>query len=1057
MGHNQSPLVLGDRDQPGVDTARRGGVGKILDRSVAPDGPDETQFENPLRKIFLTLLVLTVAAAAIHNAIFGYRSLNAPQELFLETTERLVQRQEVLASELLDRAAGSIRDDRSLQNAIRRKNIRKVGSFAGSLLARRPGELDISEFSVYAQNRELLYRAEASGTSGPTPRTLDLSSQTGGPETAANGKLTVSIVRPLFAEADRSGHLELVIDIEPSLALAGSAAGGEIVKISRTDTAGEESAGSVRYSAIGGLEPSDFQLGALKNDIARSGALNFFSWQNDSVFMVSALPTAVRFSDPAYKIALARDVSGDLWTFLKETLFSVLASAGLVLLAWAAIYRLMSRMQTSVKLTKSRLEAEVLENSEKLKHSSLQLIEAQRVASVGSWEWDLTTGEVHASDEFFRIMDIPSDTPPTEIYEKVLNSIPARQAAAIRKMFDRAIETNEDFEFEHQLTVKDGTTRYLHSRGYVLSGLDGAATTFFGIAHDITERWQAERRNKLLAKILETSLNEICILDADSLEIEYANKCAHANLGYEPGELKHQKIWEINPAYDKETVQKKMAPLLTGQINSLSAEVQHVRKNGSVYPADLRVQLMSDHQRKLIVAIANDISERVEREQETRDAKIRAERLAYFDPLTKLSNRRACQRDAAKRFDDVDKPSFLIHVDLDEFKRVNDTLGHLAGDYCLEETGRRLREVSRGLGTPYRWGGDEFVIIADSSTADPNVLCERARRVMRMPMEFKGNRFWPTVSMGIALCPEDGRDFDTLLVNADLALYHSKDHGKDRFTFFKPDMKKDSDKEAQIELELHTAIQNDEFFLVFQPQVNLRSHTVTGVEALVRWQHPERGELPPSEFLPLIEKTRLAPVLGELVIDKSLAAARHWLDAGLEFGRIAVNVSQSHLATGSLVEHFKAAMEKYTIEPERVTAEVVESVFLDDSRSGSLTALTELFALGIHVELDDFGTGYASLTHVADLPIKGLKIDRSFTVQMLEDDKKATVVNQLISLARSLNIGVVCEGVETEAQYDCLKMMGDFSIQGYLVARPMPFDRMTDWMSESSGDLYFVV
>ena len=232
---------------------------------------------------------------------------------------------------------------------------------------------------------------------------------------------------------------------------------------------------------------------------------------------------------------------------------------------------------------------------------------------------------------------------------------------------------------------------------------------------------------------------------------------------------------------------------------------------------------------------------------------------------------------------------------------------------------------------------------------------------------------------------------------------------------------------------------------------------MTGVEALVRWQHPERGLVSPGLFLPVVEKSTLAPILGEIVIDNALAAARSWLDQGLDFGRVSINLSPSHLASGLLVEHFKSAMARHDVSPERITAEVLESVFLNDNRSGHQAALQELYELGVHIELDDFGTGYASLTHLSDLPINGLKIDQSFTRQMLEDDKKEAVVNHLIHLARALNIGVICEGVETEEQYDRLRMMGDFSIQGYLIARPMTFDKVTEWMSESSNDLYYVV
>ena len=624
-------------------------------------------------------------------------------------------------------------------------------------------------------------------------------------------------------------------------------------------------------------------------------------------------------------------------------------------------------------------------------------------------------------------------------------------------MVQNAVETCGEFDFEHSLVPETGKPRALHIRGYVEPGPDGKGAKVVGTVHDITERSEAERRNHLLANILESSLNEIFILDADTFRFKHANRCALNNLGHVLENLQSMHLWDVNSIYNEDAIRHQVRPLLTGDLEGIAAETVHRRKDGTEYPVELRIQLLKDMDEDLFVIIANDVTERVMRETETREARVRAERLAYFDPLTKLSNRAGCQRDAKLRFERADKPAFLVHVDMDNFKRVNDTLGHLAGDYCLEETGRRLREVSRGLGTPYRWGGDEFVIIAENAGADPNELFERARRLMRLPMEFNGNRFWPTVSMGIALCPQDGSSFEDLLFNADLALYQSKESGKDRFTFFKSSMKTESETEARIERELQNAVKENQFFMVFQPQVNLRSQTVTGIEALIRWDHPERGVLSPAEFLPVVEKSSLAPVLGEIIIDRAFAAAKHWLVSGLEFGRISVNVSPSHLASGLLVEHFKAAMARYEIGAERITAEVLESVFLNDNRSGHLAALRELFELGVHIELDDFGTGYASLTHVADLPINGLKIDRSFTNQMIDDPRKEAVVNQLVHLARSLNVAVVCEGVETEAQYHRLRMMGDFSIQGYLIAEPMPLDQMTEWMAEASDDLYFVI
>nr|WP_305989385.1 EAL domain-containing protein [Roseibium sp. MMSF_3544] len=1053
----------GNRENLRGEEPRREQSTRLLDTLVAKLCPDDSKFERPLRIVFLSFLALTVCVLTVQNFVSEYRNLREPQDVIVKTAERLLLQQKALGSETLDEIVKTIGSNSELQDAIRERNHQKIKQIADSQLSLRFDSLNIEEFSIYAANRERVYPAEgtspleAPGTAFKSDMTEALLSRTNGIEFGPDNRFVVSVFRPWVSDGQLLGYLKLAIGIERSLALASAAVDAQIVKICEVPATETGQTEAASYKVLGNLAPTGFNLDVFTTDGTNLTKISPFYLQDGKVFMVRDLPIAISQRDHVSRLLLVKDITQNVWASLNGILISILAGTGLTLIAWAVIHRLLTRLQSSVLVTRTRLEAEVRNQTEKLEQNAAKLLEAQRIATVGSWERDVVTNEVNATEEYFRIMNIPADLPSEKIIERVYAQIPENEGQAAKLMVQRAIDTCSEFDFEHSLVPDNGPARSLHIRGYVLAGQDGKASKVVGTVHDITDRTEAERKNNLLAKILESSLNEIYILDAQTFRFEHANRCALSNLGYGIGDFKSLHLWDINPIYNEETIRRQVRPLQNGELEGVAAECLHKRKDGSEYPVDLRIQLLRDADQDLYVIIANDVTERVLRETETREARVRAERLAYFDPLTKLSNRAGCQRDAKSRFAKEDKPAFLVHVDMDNFKRVNDTLGHLAGDYCLEETGRRLREVSRGLGTPYRWGGDEFVIIAESGKSDPNELCERARRLMRMPMEFNGTKFWPTVSMGIALCPEDALNFEDLLFNADLALYQSKENGKDRFTFFRKDMKTDSETEARIERELQDAVKNHQFFMVFQPQVNLRSQTVTGIEALIRWDHPERGIISPADFLPIVEKTSLAPVLGEIIIDRALTAARYWLDQGLEFGRICVNVSPAHLASGLLVDHFKAAMSKHRIEPHMVTAEVLESVFLSDNRSGHLEALRELFELGVHIELDDFGTGYASLTHVADLPINGLKIDRSFTAQMIEDAKKEAVVNQLIHLARSLNISIVCEGVETEAQYDRLRMMGDFSIQGFLIAEPMTLDRMTDWMTETSDDLYFVV
>jgi len=431
--------------------------------------------------------------------------------------------------------------------------------------------------------------------------------------------------------------------------------------------------------------------------------------------------------------------------------------------------------------------------------------------------------------------------------------------------------------------------------------------------------------------------------------------------------------------------------------------------------------------------------------------------LAFEDNLTKLRNRAGCQRDMISRIDgrkDGDRFA-LVHLDLDKFKRVNDTLGHAAGDVLLAEIGRRLSKLleETDSGTAYRWGGDEFLLLVDRVDDALVDLCAELVDVLSIPIQYEDTTIRPTASLGIARFPEDGDTFDALMVYSDIALYKAKENGRDGFHFFTKELKQQIDIEAKIERELRVALEERQLFLVYQPQLDATSHKVTGIECLLRWRHPQRGVLGPASFLGVAEASNLAPLLGRFVLDEAFAAARKWLDLGHDFGRIAVNLSPQHVKIGTVFDDFTGAMARHGIKPEFVAAEVLESLFLDNEDVQQIEFIEHLHNIGVHIELDDFGTGYASLSHLSSLPIDGLKIDKSFVDRMLVDSKKKVVVQSLVSMARLMHIDLVCEGVETQDQYVFLRECGYCSIQGYLFARPMPFDDMTNWLETEAIEL----
>lgn len=438
-------------------------------------------------------------------------------------------------------------------------------------------------------------------------------------------------------------------------------------------------------------------------------------------------------------------------------------------------------------------------------------------------------------------------------------------------------------------------------------------------------------------------------------------------------------------------------------------------------------------------------------------ARLTAEHLAYFDEVTGLPNRSACIRDAGKAFDEAndDKPAFLMHLVIGNISRVSRTFGIVAGEVCVKKASEQLLCACGGLGKVYRWSGDEFVVIASNAVSDPEPLCERLQTILHAPIDCDGHQVWPTITMGIARCPKDGTSFDELLAHADLALVNAEKFSSDRWTYFTADMRKANDAETRMEEDLHLAIERDELFLVFQPQENIRTQTTTGIEALLRWQHPEHGVISPGVFLPVAERGKLGIEISHIVLDKAFQAIRELVDRRISFGRLAINVMPAHLASGELVDDILERMARYKVGPELITIEVLETVIFDSVDRRNIDQLKTLYDMGIHIELDDFGTGYASLSQLTEIPVNGLKVDRCFIQNMTTDPKKLAIVDGVIKIARALEMNIICEGVETDAQYKRLADMGDFSAQGYYISRPVPFEDLCDWLSAGQNDLIF--
>jgi len=425
---------------------------------------------------------------------------------------------------------------------------------------------------------------------------------------------------------------------------------------------------------------------------------------------------------------------------------------------------------------------------------------------------------------------------------------------------------------------------------------------------------------------------------------------------------------------------------------------------------------------------------------EQRQQAAKMERLAFYDSLTGLPNRALFQirfSTAVAEAEQLGSKVGLLILDLDHFKDLNDTLGHAAGDALLRSVSEQLLAVYCGTDRVARLGGDEFAVIIPNvrDANDLMVPTERFRELLRDPHEPDGKRLPISVSIGAALYPEHDRNAAGLLRNAEIALYRAKNAGRNRFVIFEQSMREEVEQRISLLGEIRSGIERGEFALYYQPLVRIAEpRAVTGFEALMRWKHPARGVLAPDKFLAGLEDPELSLSLGEVALDSAMAQMRAWIDTGIDFGRIAVNLSASQFRGGNLAKAIVAKLARARVPAKRLTLEVTENVYLGWGSDVVAETIRALHEAGILIALDDFGTGYASLTHLKQFPIDRIKIDRSF----VRDLRDPAIVAAILSIGASMGIKVVAEGVEDVHQLELLGTMGCDQAQGYYFARPMP-------------------
>lgn len=418
---------------------------------------------------------------------------------------------------------------------------------------------------------------------------------------------------------------------------------------------------------------------------------------------------------------------------------------------------------------------------------------------------------------------------------------------------------------------------------------------------------------------------------------------------------------------------------------------------------------------------------------------------ALHDPLTKLPNRVLLQdriEQAIEKAKRKQESLVVMFLDLDGFKSINDAYGHQAGDLLLAAVATRVRGLLRSQDTLSRLGGDEFVLVAPSTDPDDAaVVAQRILDAVALPIRAQGIDVQVTASIGIAMYPSDGVTERDLMAHADAAMYHTKDNGRNGYTFFAPSMNISAHQQLKLLNDLRRAVERNELVLHYQPKFAAPDYRMAGVEALLRWQHPDMGLLPPGTFIAAAERSGLILSLGEWVLDEACRQLRAWDDDGHDVPTIAVNLSPLQFSSPSLVETVRDTLARHALDPTRLTLEITETTAMRDA-DASVDILDELTRMGVRISIDDFGTGYSSLLYLKRLPATELKIDRAFVRELESNADDAAIVASIVALGRTLNLKVVAEGVETPGQQQQLRQLGCDFYQGYLLGEPVAADRL---------------
>lgn len=699
---------------------------------------------------------------------------------------------------------------------------------------------------------------------------------------------------------------------------------------------------------------------------------------------------------------------------------------------------------------RGQLTVQVAERTSELNQALKRYHSFIKATNTGSWEYHKKQNTLQCSPEYFSMLGRDSkdydQTGQDNLAEVWLHFLhPDDKANASQAFLNYLAQPDGMYEVQFRMQHANGSWLWILSRGRtLLNELGEPGDITVGTHIDITAQKQAELKLQLLEQLFEQSSEGMLITDPEQ-KILSTNKAFSDITGYQADEVIGKKPSILSSGKHDASFYQSMQ-LSIQRHGYWQGEIWNRRKNGSMLPEWLTITEIRDARGQLTnyVALFSDITT-------YKDDQRKLDFLAHFDPLTQLPNRTLLldrTEQAIQHAKKLKTQLAVLFIDLDRFKKINDTLGHSAGDDVLVQVAQRLKKHCQSADTLCRLSSDEFMLLLPDTNQDSaGRLAEKVLQQLLNPYFVANETLTLSASIGIAVYPMDGQNFHELYKHADIAMFKAKEGGRNDYCFFTPDMQSQFNRSLQLENALRFAIERNQLHLVYQPQYSLHQQQLTGFEALLRWQHPELGFISPAEFIPLAEQAGMMQSIGEWVLISAIQQQKLWHQAGFNSLVMAINLSPIQFKQTDLLDIIQAHLQLARLDPSSIELEITESAMVEDAEQ-AIKTIQAMRQLGMRVAIDDFGTGYSSLSYLKRFKLNKLKIDQSFVRDLLTDKDDLAIVTAIIRMAQSLGLKTIAEGVETAEHQQLLTTLGCDDIQGYHYGRPMLADAANNFIQQ---------